>query len=123
MPLFRALAKNMAPMTNADESPTNRLTLFPIYLSLFIVSTLWLSINMNRMGRVMSPIDGLHLTSWRPCWRYNAKEYVINSVVGSSRRRWLTLSATSREIDYKPRIGIQASTIIARMGFPQGYCP
>ena len=38
MPLFRALAKNMAPMTNADESPTNRLTLFPIYLSLFIVS-------------------------------------------------------------------------------------
>ena len=26
-------------MTNADESPTNRLTLFPIYLSLFIVST------------------------------------------------------------------------------------
>ena len=42
MPLFRALAKNMAPMTNADESPTNRLTLFPIYLSLFIVSTLWL---------------------------------------------------------------------------------
>ena len=43
MPLFRALAKNMAPMTNADESPTNRLTPFPIYLSLFIVSTLWLS--------------------------------------------------------------------------------
>ena len=37
MPLFRALAKNMAPMTNADESPTNRLTLFPIYLSLFKV--------------------------------------------------------------------------------------
>ena len=25
MLLFRALAKNMAPMTNADESPTNRL--------------------------------------------------------------------------------------------------
>ena len=41
MPLFRALAKNMAPMTNADESPTNRLTLFMIYLSLFVVSTLW----------------------------------------------------------------------------------
>ena len=40
MPLFRALAKNMAPMTNADESPTNRLTLFPIYLSLFIVYSL-----------------------------------------------------------------------------------
>ena len=40
MPLFRELAKNMAPMTNADESPTNRLTLFPIYLSLFVVSTL-----------------------------------------------------------------------------------
>ena len=31
----------MAPMTNADESPMNRLTLFPIYLSLFVVSTLW----------------------------------------------------------------------------------
>ena len=42
MLLFRALAKNMVPMTNADESPTNRLTLFPIYLSLFVVSTLWL---------------------------------------------------------------------------------
>ena len=28
MPLFRALAKNIAPMTNANESPTNRLTLF-----------------------------------------------------------------------------------------------
>ena len=42
MPLFRALAKNMAPMTNADESPTNRLILFPIYLSLFVVSTLCL---------------------------------------------------------------------------------
>ena len=48
MPLFRALAKNMAPMTNADESPTNRLTLFPIYLSLFIVSTLWRYIKENR---------------------------------------------------------------------------
>ena len=31
MPLFRALAKNMAPMTNADESPTNCLTLIDIY--------------------------------------------------------------------------------------------
>ena len=40
MLLLRTLAKNMAPMTNADESPTNRLTLFPIYLSLFVVSTL-----------------------------------------------------------------------------------
>ena len=45
MPLFRALAKNMAPMTNADESTTNRLTLFPIYLSFFIVSTLCLGFN------------------------------------------------------------------------------
>ena len=52
MPLFRALAKKMAPMTNADESPTNRLTLFPIYLSLFIVSTLWCYclFNDNRNG-------------------------------------------------------------------------
>ena len=41
MLLFRALAKNMAPMTNDDESPTNRLTLFWLNISLFIVSTLW----------------------------------------------------------------------------------
>ena len=34
-------------------------------------------------------IDGLHLTSWRPCWRYNTKEYFISSIVGSSRRGWL----------------------------------
>ena len=50
MPLFRALAKNMAPMTNADESPTNRLTLFPIYLSLFVVSTLWLYTEVNLLS-------------------------------------------------------------------------
>ena len=55
--------------------------------------------------KVSSDIDGLHLTSWRPCWRYNTKEYAINSTVGSSRRGWLTLSAISREIDCKPRIG------------------
>ena len=51
MLLFRALAKNMAPMTNADESPTNRLTLFPIYLSLFIVSTLWQGCWVNAQRR------------------------------------------------------------------------
>ena len=28
-------------LTNADESRTNRITLFPIYLSLFVVATLW----------------------------------------------------------------------------------
>ena len=50
------------------------------------------------------PIDGSHLTSWRLYWRYNTKEYVINSTVGSSRRGWLTLSAISREIDCKLRI-------------------
>ena len=50
------------------------------------------------------PIDGLHLTSWRPRWRYNTKEYVISSIVGSSRRGWLILSVTSREIYCKPRI-------------------
>ena len=49
-------------------------------------------------------IDGLHLTSWWPCWRHNTKEYIINSIVGSSRRGWLTLIAISREIDCKPRI-------------------
>ena len=35
MPLFRALAKNMAPMTNADESPyaflTEHLSFYSIY--------------------------------------------------------------------------------------------
>ena len=52
-------------------------------------------------------IDGLHLTSWRPCSIYNTKEYdIINSIVGSSRRGWLTLSAISREIDYKRRIEV-----------------
>ena len=56
MPLFRALAKNMARMTNADESPTNRLTLFPIYLSLFIVSTLWY--NTGQTG-LISGLSGL----------------------------------------------------------------
>ena len=38
MPLFRALAKNMAPMTNADESPTNRLTQLPDTFSYLPVS-------------------------------------------------------------------------------------
>ena len=32
MPLFRALAKNMAPMTNADESPTNAFSYLPVSL-------------------------------------------------------------------------------------------
>ena len=41
--LFRALANNMAPMTNADESSTNRLTLFWLNISLFVVSTLCLN--------------------------------------------------------------------------------
>ena len=59
---------------------------------------------MNNDNKVETAIDGLYLTSWRPCWRYNTKEYVINSIVGSSRRGWLTLSATSQEIDCKPRI-------------------
>ena len=58
LPLFRALAKNMAPMTNADESPTNRLTLFPIYLSLFIVSTLWWSVfTQFRVFPIFTSVD------------------------------------------------------------------
>ena len=40
---------------------------------------------------------------------YNTKEYVVNSIVGSSRRGWLTLSATSQEIDCKPRISSKKS--------------
>ena len=54
--------------------------------------------------RTGETIDGLHLTPRRACWRYNTKEYVINSIVGSSRRGWQTLSATFRETDFKPRI-------------------
>ena len=60
--------------------------------------------SISRFRLAFFSVDGLHLTSWRPCWRYNTKKYVINSTVGSSRRGWLTLSATSREIDCKPRI-------------------
>ena len=44
-----------------------------------------------------SDIDGLHLTSWRPCSRYNTKKYVTNSIVGLSRRGWLTSSVTTQE--------------------------
>ena len=58
-------------------------------------------------------IDGLHLTSEQPCWRYNTKEYVINSIVESRRRGWLTLSATSREFDCKLRIWCHFYKIIS----------
>ena len=55
-------------------------------------------------------IDKLHFTSWLPSWRYNTKGYVINSIIGSSRRLWLTLSAaTPCEVDCKPRIVIFAA--------------
>ena len=47
------------------------------------------------------------LTSWRPCWRYSTKEYVISSIVGSSQHGRLTLFAISREINCKPRIANQ----------------
>ena len=49
MPLFRALAKNMAPMTNADESPTNRLT-----------STLW-----QKRASGNKPVDILQQTCYQ----------------------------------------------------------
>ena len=45
---------------------------------------------------ISCPIDGLHLTSRRPCWRYNTKEYIISCIVGSSRRGWLTLESLSK---------------------------
>ena len=53
------------------------------------------------MTTAFTNIDGLHLTSWPPCWRYNTEGicYLLHW-----RRGWLTLSATSREIDCKPRI-------------------
>ena len=49
MPLFRALAKNMAPMTNADESPTNPPYAFSyLPVSLYsIYSLLQASVNME----------------------------------------------------------------------------
>ena len=34
-------------------------------------------------------INGLHITSRRPCWRHNTKEYVISSIVGSSYPAWV----------------------------------
>ena len=72
MPLFRALAKNMAPMTNADESPTIRLTLFPIYLSLFIVSTLCSRDDQevrftNPNTLISAPDFAFNSTKWRHC--------------------------------------------------------
>ena len=59
--------------------------------------------NIAKPDSLIIVIDNLYLTSWH--LRYNTKEYVINSIVGSSRRGWLTLSATSQETDCKPRIG------------------
>ena len=36
------------------------------------------------------------------------RNVLFNSIVGSSRRGWLTGSATSRETDYKPRIELRS---------------
>ena len=47
MLLFRALAKNMAPMTNADESPTNRLTFLTEHFSLYSIYSLTRCQNAN----------------------------------------------------------------------------
>ena len=62
-------------------------------------------------------IDGLHLTSWQACWRYNTKKYVIN-FIACCRRWWLTLSAISREIDCKPKIIKQFSknAVVLKLG-------
>ncbi len=54
-------------------------------------------------------IDGLHVTSWQTCWRYNTKEYFIIAIVGSSRRGRALLSVLSHEIDCKRRILSQAN--------------
>ena len=70
-------------------------------------------------------IDGLHLTSRRPCWWYNTKEYVISTIVGSSRRERQTLSAASQENDCKPRIAqlkwCGFSTVRLHGGSPPTY--
>ena len=47
--------------------------------------------------------------------RYNTKAYVINSIVGSSRRGWPTLSAISREIDCKPRIAVPGHRKVSKV--------
>ena len=44
----------------------------------------------------LKPIDSWHLTSRRPCWRYNTKKYVISYIVGSSRRWWQPLESLSK---------------------------
>ena len=47
MPLFRALAKNMAPMTNADESPTIRLTFLTEHFPLYSIYSLTIFFNVE----------------------------------------------------------------------------
>ena len=44
---------------------------------IFINATSFVKIQ-DLIGFVGEYIDGLHLTHWRPRWRYNTKEYVIN---------------------------------------------
>ena len=53
-------------------------------------------------------------TSWRPCWRYNTKEYVINSVVGSSRH------SIGSILDCKPRIHLTIIELASSMVCPTG---
>ena len=43
-----------------------------IYSTMFAIK--WLTKNR---------IDGLHLTSWRPCWKHSTKEYVSSSIIVS----------------------------------------
>ena len=45
---------------------------------------------------------------------YNTKEYFISFIVGSSRRGWLALCVTSREIDCKPRICVLGAVHMSR---------
>ena len=79
-------------LTSADECKLTSAVISKLHEFSFI-RTVFFHSSMVRIkakycvqGIISNAIDGLHLTSRRSCWRYNTKEYVISSIVGSSRR-------------------------------------
>ena len=84
MPLFRALAKNMAPMTNADESPTNRLTLFVSFPAGTKRCCIW---HMVKHGLdwttelyYISGDRALAKKVWQKTWRISFPEELLRSL-------------------------------------------
>ena len=61
MPLFRALAKNMAPMTNADESPyaflTEHFSLYSIYSLVEVLAVQSLTLQSSTKHTGLEPVD------------------------------------------------------------------